>query len=167
MDFQELGWDFYFKIKYLPFIQFIFLKLRLTFCHIVRKNTRTICAKRFPVLLQMISQSPENDFRTYWHPSYGLCHAENRIRKKHGQPWEGFTLLYLPQTVFRPKRFASFRPPLYQRFKVNFLPHNLSPRFHRKTSCPHETVFNKFVAALVFNTLRWRTWQGLFHVVYL
>ena len=50
------------------------------------KNDKTICAKRFPILLQTISQCPENDFRTYWRPSYGLCHAENRIRKKHGQP---------------------------------------------------------------------------------
>ena len=115
----------------------------------------------------MISQSPENDFRTYWHPSYGLCHAENRIRKKHGQPWEGFTLLYLPQTVSRPKRFASFRPLLYQRFKVNFLSYNPSPGFHQKTGCPHKTFFNKFAVALVFNTLRWRAWQRLFHVVYL
>ena len=41
-----------------------------------------------------------------------------------------YALPHLPQTVFRPKRFASFRPLLYQRFKVNFLPPNLSPKFH-------------------------------------
>ena len=102
MDFQELGWDFYFKIKYLPFIQFIFLKLRLTFCHIVRKNTRTICAKRFPILLQTISQSPENDFRTYWHPSYGLCHAENRIKRRYG----GVPDLYFPYLTYSRQFFA-------------------------------------------------------------
>ena len=70
--------------------------------------------------------------------------------------FSGFTSLlsHLPQTVFRPKRFASFRPPLYQRFKVNFLSYNPSLGFHRKTGCPHKTVFNKFAVALVFNTLR-------------
>ena len=67
---------------------------------------------------------------------------------------KGFTLLYLPQTVSRPKRFASFRPLLYQHFKVNFLPYNPSPGFHRKTDCPHETVFNEFAVVLVFNMLR-------------
>ena len=41
-------------------------------------------------------------------------------------------LLHLPQTVFHPKRFASFRPLLYQRFKVNFLPLHPSPGFHRE-----------------------------------
>ena len=83
--------------------------------------------------------------------------------------FSGFTSLlsHLPQTVFRPKRFASFRPLLYQHFKVNFLPYNPSPGFHRKTDCPHETVFNEFAVALVFNRLRWRAWQRLFHVVYL
>ena len=46
--------------------------------------------------------------------------------------FSGFTSLlsHLPQTVFRPKRFASFRPLLYQRFKVNFLPLHPSPGFH-------------------------------------
>ena len=67
---------------------------------------------------------------------------------------KGFTLLYLPQTVSRPKRFASFRPLLYQHFKVNFLPLHPSPEFHRKTDCPHETVFNEFAVVLVFNMLR-------------
>ena len=56
--------------------------------------------------------------------------------------FSGFTSLlsHLPQTVFRPKRFASFRPLLYQHFKVNFLPSYPSPKFHRKTGRPHETV---------------------------
>lgn len=46
--------------------------------------------------------------------------------------FSGFTSLlsHLPQTVFLPKRFASFRPLLYQRFKVNFLPLHPSPGFH-------------------------------------
>ena len=114
---------------------------------------RTICAKRFSVLSQTIFQPAEIDFRMYW---FRLTHSFILIPP-----------LYLPQTVFRPKRFASFRPPLYQRFKVNFLPYNPSPGFHRKTGCPHETVFNKFAVTLVFNRLRWRAWQRLFHVVYL
>ena len=41
-------------------------------------------------------------------------------------------LLHLPQTVFHPERFASFRLPLYQCFKVNFLTLHPSPGFHRK-----------------------------------
>ena len=70
--------------------------------------------------------------------------------------FSGFTSLlsHLPQTVFRPKRFASFRPLLYQHFKVNFLPSYPSQKFHRKTGRPHETVFNKIAFELVFNTLR-------------
>ena len=80
--------------------------------------------------------------------------------------FSGFTSLlsHLPQTVFRPKRFASFRPLLYQHFKVNFLPSYPSPKFHRKTGRPHETVFNKIAFELVFNTLRWRVWHGSFHI---
>ena len=80
--------------------------------------------------------------------------------------FSGFTSLlsHLPQTVFRPKRFASFRPLLYQHFKVNFLPSYPSPKFHRKTGRPHETVFNKIAFELVFNTLRWRVWHGSSHI---
>ena len=39
----------------------------------------------------------------------------------------------LLQTDFHPERFASFRPILYQRLKVNFLTLHPSPGFHRKT----------------------------------
>ena len=96
------------------------------------ETARTFCTKWFSVLRQSIPQSSENDFRTYWHLSYELFHTENPIRKKHGCPWDVLTLSHFTQTVFLPKRFASFRLLLYQHFKVNFLPLHPSPEFHRK-----------------------------------
>ena len=107
-------------------------------------------------LRQTIFRSKPNDFSIYWE------------RFSDMPTWvfsgEYSPLLHLPQTVFHPKRFASFRPLLYQRFKVNFLPSYPSPKFHRKTGHPHETVFNKIAFGLVFNTLRWRVWHGSFHI---
>ena len=41
-------------------------------------------------------------------------------------------LTHLPQTVFLPEGFASFRLILYQELKVNFLTLHPSPGFHRK-----------------------------------
>ena len=126
-------------------------------------------------LRQTIFRSKPNDFSIYWErfsdmPTSALRALPCRTPDKK-ETWvfsgEYSPLLHLPQTVFHPKRFASFRLLLYQRFKVNFLSYNPSPGFHRKTGCPHKTVFNKFAVALVFNTLRWRAWQRLFHVVYL
>ena len=110
-------------------------------------NDFPFCGKRFFNLLRTIFG------RTDIRPT-GFAILKDPIRKKHGCPGDVLILSHLPQTVFRPKRFASFRPPLYQRFKVNFLPSYPSPKFHRKTGRPHETVFNKIAFELVFNTLR-------------
>ena len=75
----------------------------------IPNRPRTFCAKRFFNLQRTIFRYADICFTGFAVP-YALPH--------------------LLQTVFRPKRFASFRPLLYQRFKVNFLPPNLSPKFH-------------------------------------
>ena len=102
-----------------------------TFYLMTCKHPRTICAKRFSVLSQTIFQSTENDFQICRHPLYGLYRAEHQIKRRVFSG-EYSPLLHLPQTVFHPKRFASFRLLLYQRFKVNFLPLHPSPGFHRE-----------------------------------
>ncbi len=89
-------------------------------------------------LRQTIFRSKPNDFSIYWErfsdmPISALRALPCRTPDKK-ETWvfsgEYSPLLHLPQTVFHPKRFASFRPLLYQRFKVNFLPLHPSPGFH-------------------------------------
>ena len=117
-----------------------------------KQNDGTICCKRFSVLRQTIF----NLLRTIFGRTDIRLTGFTMLKPDKGKTrmFSGFTSLlsHLPQTVFRPKRFASFRPPLYQRFKVNFLPSYPSPKFHRKTGRPHETVFNKIAFRNWFST---------------
>ena len=88
----------------------------------IPNRPRTFCAKRFSVLLQTIFQSAENGFRTCRHPFYGSYHPP---------------LSHLTQIFFCSEGFASFRHPLYQRLKVNFLTLHPSQGFHRKMRKQH------------------------------
>ena len=88
-------------------------------------NDFPFCGKRFFNLLRTIFG------RTDIRPT-GFAILKDPIRKKHGCPGDVLTLSHLTQTVFLPKRFASFRLLLHQHFKVNFLPLHPSPEFHRK-----------------------------------
>ncbi len=105
---------------------------------IAYKTARTFCAKQFLVLSQTILQSAENGFRTCRHPFYKPCRGEYRVKRMRECFPEGvLPLTNFPQTVFCPERFASFRRPLYQRLKVNFLTAHPSPGFHRKMRKQH------------------------------
>ena len=86
-------------------------------------NDFPFCCKRFFNLLRTIFG--HTDVRLT-----GFAMLKTESGKSMDSRRKGFTLLYLPQTVSRPKRFASFRPLLYQHFKVNFLPLHPSPGFH-------------------------------------